>query len=244
MVTKNYSQQIIDYFFTEIKEGRLNPGDKLKGERELCDILGVSRPPLREALKALSTIGVLTTRSSSGTYVNRYDEEYLSGVLRFATIFSDELLIDYLQLRKSLESEAAKLAAMNATEEDLTEIKRIIREREILSEIEGVTIEEIHKDLKRLDYLFHIAVAKASKNVVFAEFIKSIGRALSLHQDLSAHSLDDTKVTNKFHRQIYDAIETRQPELSAMIMYKHIETIEQNLNYKRAATETDTSELV
>ena len=51
---KNYSDQVFDYLFEEIKAGRMKPGDKLPNERDLSQALGVSRPSLREALRAMT----------------------------------------------------------------------------------------------------------------------------------------------------------------------------------------------
>lgn len=220
----NYSQKIIDYFFKELQEKRLLPGDKLKSERELCELLGVSRPPLREALRALCIIGVFTTKQGNGTFVSDYNAKYLEGILRFTVVFSEELPNDYIQLRKALESEAARLAAIHATEEDLEDIRFALEEREQISKNHDPTT--IRAELKKFDYMFHTSIAKASKNIVFLEFIKSISFALSVHQDITASRFKTPDLSNNFHRQIYYAIKSRQPEIASMIMYKHIESLE------------------
>ena len=69
---KNYSDQVFDYLFEEIKAGRMKPGDKLPNERDLSQALGVSRPSLREALRAMTQLGLVTTRHGGGTYINTY----------------------------------------------------------------------------------------------------------------------------------------------------------------------------
>lgn len=222
---KNYSQLIIEYLLDEIKNGRLKPGDKIPTERELCESLGVSRPPIREALKALSTIGILTTRQGGGSYVNTYDASYLQGILRFATLFSNELLVDFIQLRMALESEAAKLAALHADEAVLDRLESLICEREKLAlDYQGHTY-DVQNELDRLDYDFHIAITEASGNVVFTEFIRSITLALKEHQHYSALQEKSPDRSNKYHRQIFEAIESHNPDLAGLLMYDHLASV-------------------
>ncbi|NBI89385.1 FadR family transcriptional regulator [Lachnospiraceae bacterium] len=236
---KNYSQLIIEYLFDEIKSGTLKPGDKIATERELCELLGVSRPPIREALKALSTIGILVTRPGGGTYVNTYDANYLHGILKFATLFSPELLLDFIQVRMALESEAARLAAINVQERDLQELKSVIEQREAITLQNKDNYGAVRQELDALDYKFHIAVTKTSGNAVFTEFIKSIRKALSQHQQASADAEKSPERSNRFHRQIYEAIAARDSDRAFQLMYQHLATVRDAVmqEQKEAASE-------
>lgn len=220
---KNMSQQIIDYIFGQIKEGKLKPGDKLTNERELCETLGVSRPPLREALKSLTNIGILIAKQGGGTYVNEYNGDYIKSILKFVLVFSDQMLFDYVQMRKAIESEATKLATKLATEDELDKLKEIIEQREDLSKKD---FKENRDKLKQLDFKFHLEIARMSGNTVFYEFIKGLSRALSEHQNISAIASKTPDSSNSYHRKIYNAMIDRHAELASLIMYEHIQNIE------------------
>ena len=227
---KNYSDQVFDYLFEEIKAGRMKPGDKLPNERDLSQALGVSRPSLREALRAMTQLGLVTTRHGGGTYINTYDEMYLMSVLRYITVISDDLLMDLIQVRKTLEAEATRLAAQNATEEDLKKIEHFALERQSLCARYRDDLKAVRDELNALDYDFHKSIAEASKNKVIAAFILSIHSTFTEHQNRVSARAQIADQVNKLHLEIVEALKKRDQKLAKTLMYEHLQMVEDSLS--------------
>ncbi|SFL97730.1 FadR/GntR family transcriptional regulator [Pelosinus propionicus] len=240
MIEKKYvSQQIFDYLFNEIKDRKLIPGDKLPNERQLSETLGVSRPPLREALKSLSHLGLLTIKHGGGTYVNNYDDEFLSSILQYLMVINEELIYDLIQVRKVLEAEAAKLASLVASDKDLIEMDSILMERERIVSENKVFSNDIRDELNHLDYKFHVCIAKASNNKIVLAFIASIRNALAVHQNKSSVVNNMPELVNEYHRRIFNAIKGKNADLASSSMRDHIQAVE---NAIRESDETVPSE--
>lgn len=227
---QNYSDQIFQYLFQEIKAGRMKPGDKLPNERELSQALGVSRPSLREALRAMTQLGLVTTRHGGGTYINNYDDAYLRSILQYITVISDDLLIDLIQVRKTLEAEATRLAAENATEEDLQKIENYAKKRADLCERYRDDLNAVRQELNALDYDFHKSIAEASKNKVIAAFILSIHSTFTEHQNRAAAKAPIASAVNKKHFEIVEALKHRDAKLAKALMYEHLQMVEDTLS--------------
>ncbi len=230
---KNYSDQIFDYLFEEIKAGRMKPGDKLPNERDLSAELGVSRPSLREAIRAMTQLGLISSRQGGGNYINNFDDIYLRSILKYMTVISDDLVMDLIHVRKPLEAEAAALAAANATDAELEEIDRIASEREALYAENRGKLKEVRSDLNRLDYLFHKSIAEASKNRVIAAFITAIYSTFTAHQNKASERADLAETVNDNHREIVIALRARDEQQAWNAMYRHIESVEKTLTSSR-----------
>lgn len=226
---KNYSQQVFNYIFEQIDSGQLNSGDKLPNERELSEDLGISRPSLREALKALSSIGLLSTRHGGGTYVNEFGTDYLDSMLRFLTVIDTDFIIDFVQMRKIIESESARLAALNATEMQIAELDNINAKRVSLYEKNIENLDVCKQELQDLDSEFHLHIVQCSNNVVFRSFLKSMQNIVKKHQ--SVVSAETSKIINSigFHEAVVDAIKNRDGTKAAIAMYNHINDVESML---------------
>ena len=226
---RNYSDQIFNYLFDQIKSGKMKPGDKLPNERELSQELGVSRPSLREALRAMSQLGLVSTRQGGGSYINYFDDAYLKSILQYMTVISDDLLVDLVQVRKTLEAEATRLAARNATEEDLKTIERYATERERLYMENRENLSGVRQELNRLDYQFHKSIAEAAKNKVIAAFIVSIHTTFTAHQNRVSTKGELAGTVNTTHRELVKALKQRDAEKAGELMYCHLQTIEDAL---------------
>jgi GntR family transcriptional repressor for pyruvate dehydrogenase complex len=223
---QNYSDQVFNYIFEQIDSGKLKSGDKLPNERELSESLGISRPSLREALKALSSIGLLSSRHGGGTYVNEFGQDYLNSMLRFLTVIDSDFIIDFIQMRKIIETECARLAASFATQEQIDMMEDIHKKRLNIYEDNINDLSPVRSKLQKLDFSFHQTVALASKNIVFISFVDSMHNIISKHQNVAKI---DTKITIdslKFHEQVITAIKNHDGDKAASYMYNHIDEIE------------------
>ena len=226
---RSYSDQVFQYLFNEIKAGRMKPGDKLPNERDLSQALGVSRPSLREALRAMTQLGLVTTRHGGGTYINNYDDAYLRSILQYITVISDDLLVDLIQVRKTLEAEATQLAAQNATEEDLEKIESYAQKRADLCERYHDDLNAVRQELNALDYNFHKSIAEASKNKVIAAFILSIHSTFTEHQNRVAAKSSISSAVNQKHFEIVAALKKRDGNLARALMHEHLQMVEDTL---------------
>ncbi|MEA2727562.1 MAG: GntR family transcriptional regulator, transcriptional repressor for pyruvate dehydrogenase complex [Acetobacteraceae bacterium] len=103
--------------------GAIQPGDRLSPERELCLRLGVSRPVLREALRALSMLGVVDILHGVGTVVRRPDTSVLDEFFTFALAQQPDMADDVLEARIAIECQAIRLACSRATLADLERLR-------------------------------------------------------------------------------------------------------------------------
>jgi GntR family transcriptional repressor for pyruvate dehydrogenase complex len=145
-----------------IRDGLLDPGQKLPPETELCNILGVSRTALREAIRALSGMKILKIMHGKGTYVGDapdilVEEDVLS------TILARESLEHMIEVRATLDIGIARYAALKATNEDLEEINRAILLMEQSTATDPPNWEHFHMG----DRQFHHALCKATHNPLF-----------------------------------------------------------------------------
>ena len=118
----------LDKIIRQIREliisGKLKPGDRLPPERKLAEKLGVGRTNLRSAIQKLEFYGILKTRPQSGTIVAGIGTIALEGLISDVLKMEDTDFGSLIETRVILETEAAKLAAIRRSEENIAEIKK------------------------------------------------------------------------------------------------------------------------
>lgn len=198
-----------------IKEDGLKPGDKLPSERELSDRLQVGRSSVREALRALELLGLITTRRGEGTFLQHYRHNQLINVMGAYILKDFKTRRDVVEMRKILELDAVRLACSRAGEKHFSEMERIILQGEEKIREGKVPTEE--------DYLFHRAICRASRNSVLhriwvplVEYSKSV-RERSLAREGRAEE------GFKEHRAILEAIRAGDEEEAVLCMANHLE---------------------
>lgn len=161
--------RLVSQIRAEIVGGKLGVGDQLPTEAQLMQTFGVSRTVVREAVAALRAEGLVTTRQGRGAFVAAAGTGVPFQVTpEEASSLTDILMI--LELRATLEVEAAGLAAERRTPADLERISRALAELERQIEAGADSIEA--------DFDFHIAVADAGGNPYFGRVLQSLGAAL------------------------------------------------------------------
>lgn len=151
---------VLETIEERVLSGELKAGDRLPPERELAPVLGVSRSALREALRVLETIGVLTAQAGrgpdSGARMVRNPDDALGRLLRLHFALGSYTLQDMLEARVVLERSSFEAAAENASEEQLEELGSLVT----AMEHPGIGVERFND----LDTRFHVLVARASGN--------------------------------------------------------------------------------
>lgn len=200
-----------------IVEQNLEAGDKLPTETELCERLNVARHTLREGIKRLSQLGILESRTGSGTYVcaPSYDkiEEYLVYLKDRREISKKEVY----EVRLALESMAAAAAAGKATDAE-------IRQLEIILNRMGRTVENSdYVKFVECNIDFHNAVVEFSGN----RLLEGITQAI---QNLIRYSMYGTKsefrrnirASYEGHLEIYEAIRRHDETAAREAMTRHL----------------------
>ena len=218
---KRLADQIIERLAQMIAVGDLQPGEKLPSEPELMKKFGVGRSSVREAVGALSLIGLVTVRPGHGTHVTESTEEAYSKPIGLMLNAGKGKIRELIQARIELERVIVRLAAENATVEDIAEIKRY---HYMLKPPLGVGRKAIRADLA-----FHIAIAKASHNSVLDRFLSELRQPMKHWMEQKAkHDWGYEKVFEQ-HEAIVDAIEKRDGNRAQDSLWEHLQSTGEKL---------------
>jgi GntR family transcriptional repressor for pyruvate dehydrogenase complex len=211
-------QQIVTRLLDLIQQRHLGPGDRLPAERELAASMGVSRSSLREALQALTVLGVTEMRHGTGTYVSSLEPDLLVRHLSFVLSLSDQASDQLFEARKVVEPAMAELAARRIDDGTLDLLDACLdRAAAAVGDAEA---------FMRADLELHDAIRVAAENAVLGRFMESI-RTLGLasrrrtgaRRAVHEQSLKD-------HRAIVAALRARDPDAASVAMHRHIENVE------------------
>ncbi|MFE7420258.1 FadR/GntR family transcriptional regulator [Rhodococcus sp. NPDC057529] len=195
-----------------ISSGEWPVGHRIPPESQLASSLDVGRNTIREAVRALAHGGLLEVRQGDGTYVRATSE--LSGALR--TLCGPELR-EVLEVRRTLEVEAARLAALRRTDSDLAALRKALTARNQASAAISAAAErgeqpdtEALTRAARSDTDFHVAVVRCAGNGMLEELYRGVIETVA---DSVASTMPDFAGTHDFsHDSLVDAIEARDAE--------------------------------
>jgi GntR family transcriptional regulator, transcriptional repressor for pyruvate dehydrogenase complex len=215
--TKVY-EQVIDQIKAMIEEGTLKKGDRLPSERNLVEQLQVSRTSIREALRALEVIGLIECRQGEGNYIKASFEDNLLEPLSIMFMLEGSNPQEIWELRKIIEVEASGLAAKRITEEQLLELKGILKSF-IASEDEEVSAE--------IDKQFHYKIAEYSGNILIFNILRTISALVEdLIKDLRKIILVDEENKEKLllqHEEVFSAMEKHNSAAARQALRKHLD---------------------
>ncbi|MEV4053779.1 FadR/GntR family transcriptional regulator [Amycolatopsis sp. NPDC049688] len=160
--------QVIEQLRTAVTQGEWPIGERIPTETELVEQLGVGRNTVREAVRALAHTGLLEVRQGDGTYVRATSE--VSGAIR--RLCGSELR-EVLQVRRTLEVEGARLAAIERTEDEVAELHALLARRE--TDLRAGR----WQDFARTDAEFHCAVVRAGHNRLLTELYRGLTEVIA-----------------------------------------------------------------
>ena len=216
-------EQVMAQIEQRMLDGLLAPGDRLPSERELAQLLGVSRPSLREALRVLEAMGIVDVRPGRGpeggtVFVGRPGEGGFAILLKMQLAlghFSDG---DVIRTRLMLEEWSVAEAARHATGADHVELRRILD----LMDAPELSA----RDFNRLDTEFHVRIAESTGNALASYLMSSLRTAIHRRMIDASERLDDWRracgPVRAEHRAILEAIEEHDPERAAALVRDHI----------------------
>jgi len=164
-------QKVFAFLRDRLIAGSLKPGDRLVSERELATQLGVSRPLVREALRALTMLGIVEIRDRIGTVVTRPDVSVLNDFFTFALAQQADMVDDVMQARIAIECQAVRLACERASIADFERLQRALAK---ISE----TIDEADAG-GMADFEFHRAIVLASRSETLTVLHNSVAGLLT-----------------------------------------------------------------
>jgi GntR family transcriptional regulator, transcriptional repressor for pyruvate dehydrogenase complex len=219
---KRVTDQIIDQLISMIEDGKLKPGDKLPPEPALMVQFGVGRSSLREAVGALSLIGMLTVRPGYGTHVSVSLGESASKPLRWGMFMGwREKLHEFIEARITIEEALVGMAAERATDADVEEIKRC---HEQLKSSKVTKRKAIQADL-----VFHTAIANAGHNSVLARFLEELRQPVKNWMEQKASLFGGYDKVFEQHDAVFSAILARDPLKARRAMKEHLKAVGERL---------------
>lgn len=209
--------EAIDTIKQMIVRGELRAGQRLPSERDLAVQLGVSRPSLREAIRALIALNILESRHGEGTFISSLKPELLSEPIDFVLQVNDDALLALFEARRVLEAGVAALAAENATDLELSELEDFVKHgREKLRDPE-LFIEH--------DIEFHARVREAARSPVLASLLSSVN-ALSLASRRRTAQDPSTRARAAAdHKAMVKALKARDARRAHDLMVAHLEHV-------------------
>jgi len=217
---KSTLEVIVQQIKNQIKEGILKPGEKLPSERKLADLLRVGRSSVREAIQALAFSGYLEVIQGKGTYISEIAPKY-DEIVNFFSGFSNYSLDYLMEARIMLESEFARLAALNAKREEIDAIEKIFNE---ICNSKSTNTSFV-KDLE-----LHLAIAEATHNPIMNGFMKIIGEMLYKETQKIIEGSKNIRENNiETIKGLVQAIKQRNGDKAKKVMIKHIRDIKASL---------------
>lgn len=194
---------------------KLNPGDRLPPERQLADLLDVSRPSLREALHILQAQGLVQIRHGQGTFIQ---EPIVAQELRAEIMTRTHNLNELFDAREVLEVPASNWASEKATKEDIRVLRTTLNQIDSVTSISPTDYDQ----LQILDSKFHLTIVGIAGN-------RFINQTLGVLQDVMRMSMETTlrlpgrsEISRAEHNAILAAIEDGNGSLAAKLTLQHI----------------------
>ena len=222
-------EEIIRQVKAMIAEGRLKSGDRLPPERDLAEKFLVSRASVREALRALESLGLVAIRPGEGTFVREISVDTLVEPLALVMLSQRQAVGELFEARRLLEPALARLAATRATPEDIGEMERILDEqaKEIANGRTGLL----------QDAQFHAAIGAAAHNRAITRIAHAIMDLLTQSREESLSTPGRPERSHQNHRRILQAITRRDPRGAEQAMLEHLDTVETLVRGDRATAD-------
>jgi len=218
------SQVIVDQVKVLIRDGRLQPGDRLPSERELCQRFGVSRVTVREALRVLEASGLVAIRvgAHGGAFLTTPSAERLGEGLADLISLAPLTAVNVTEARVIVELGLLPLAVERATEQDITDLFAMVEEAQKAVAAGDYTVE--------MSAAFHIRVGECTHNPAIEMLLQSFHgpMRMSLEQSHIAAPMSQQGVDE--HRVLAEAIQRRDLEAARALMTTHLDRTAKRVN--------------
>lgn len=211
---RKVSDHVVELIEKMIDSGEFTIGEKLPSVRELCDLFGVGRSAVRDAITTLKGKGTVEVKHGEGTFIRGFDS---------SSLFKSQIMLPSLkdihelfQVRKMLETGMVEMASVNRTKEMVSEMERILSDQ--------------NESGWGSDYSFHLAIAKAAENEILLQLIEFISTAMKkVMIEFYKQIEKDQELIEKIdqqHEQILQAIKEQNPSKARQEMLNHLTFVE------------------
>ncbi|UCG86913.1 MAG: FadR family transcriptional regulator [Gemmatimonadota bacterium] len=205
-----------------IQSGDYKEGDRLPSIMEMARRFGVGHPTVRQALAKLETIGVVEIRHGSGVYVCRSGDFLVFASPEYQGTVTRKLLVDLIRARTPLEIQAVADAARHATDEHISEMRRLLTAAE-----ERLADDE---ELSTVNMSFHRQIALASGNTVVTQLLEVLTELFAEEQRIILRVFGISRERDhQEHLGILEALEQRNKALAVERMRRHLHGVEEAL---------------
>lgn len=211
------SDEVISRFKDLIIRRVLVPGDKLPPERTLAEAMQVSRPTLRQGLRALQVLGVIRSRQGSGSYLSDRPSDILKAPLEFALAMKGAMNGDMFEARFTIEVKLAELAAQRRTDEDLIEMQAAL---DAMSAAKGNPELWCKHEIR-----FHTAIVQAARNSVMATIMEMLSHLLLESRKQTVRLLNHYSLSYRLHEKVFLAIKDGDPARATTAMVEHFQVL-------------------
>ncbi|MFN8665054.1 MAG: FadR/GntR family transcriptional regulator [Thermomicrobiales bacterium] len=205
------ARRLVDYLLS----GTVAPGTRLPSERQLAEAFGVGRSAVREALAALSLIGLIEIRHGDGTYLKRADSPLLPQVVEWGLLLGEQHTNDLIEARQRIEVVVAGLAAERRSDAELAALE------DCLGRMARQAEQGDHGAFVETDVEFHLVLAEAAGNSALRDVLNSIqsllrawiGRVIAEGHEQSSY---------EEHVPIVAAVRAQDPAAASAAMDAHM----------------------
>jgi GntR family transcriptional repressor for pyruvate dehydrogenase complex len=233
-VSAEIARKLLDYLLS----GVLLPGDRLPSERELSRTFGVGRSAVRDALKPLTLLGIIDVRQGDGTYLRATESELLPKAVEWGLLLGQPRALDLVEARRHIEVALATLAAQRRDEQDLKDLRRLLRRME---QAKG------DDDFIEADMEFHLRIAEAARNSVLAGILMNVRSLIQVWITRVTNAADSVTPSYQEHVPIMEALEAQDPAAAAAAMAAHLDSagakLSRTLEAERATSAAPVADL-
>ncbi|MGH3438242.1 MAG: FadR/GntR family transcriptional regulator [Sciscionella sp.] len=215
-------ESVLEQLEGRILDGRLQPGDRLPNERLLSETLEVSRPSLREALRVLEAMDIITVRTgvgaAAGSVINDQPGPMVARLLRLYLALGHFTVPNVVQVRHLLEGWALREAAQYRTPEHLEHLRSLL--------VEMDSHDQDTESYFTLDALFHVAIADATGNPLLAHLMAALRDAIARQMVIGTVERGDwasvVAWSTDDHRAMVAAIADQDPDAAEAALEHHL----------------------
>jgi GntR family transcriptional repressor for pyruvate dehydrogenase complex len=200
-----------------VEKGQLAPGARLPGETELAEQFCISRNVLREAIKRLESIGLLSVKRGLGTFVG--DRGTLSAttkLVRSAMAISPKDVSKVAELRRAIECEAVRSAAIKATAQDIEDLR---------TRYDKATQSPNLTESMEWDFKFHLKIVEIADNILMRNVMEVIQEFIYASIFQTSQANIGVPAAGDLHVDILEAIAAHDPERAEKAMRTHMDTV-------------------
>lgn len=224
--TRKTFEEAVEQIAEKVKTGELHVGDRLPSERSLADLMQISRPTLREAVKVLQDSGLIDVRRGAGGGMFVATEIVPPELLKRRRDLRIHEVAQVLEARRVLEPRVAQIAAARATPHDFEAMQKTIDDQRAILAAGDLLREGREDRFLALDVRFHLTIARASGNQTLVGLVRSLYHDLEIARDMAMHHETVPEWVLDVHERTLAAIRSGDLDAVDRVMDEHLAELE------------------